>query len=86
MSQLFPEHIHELTDLPHIIFDAIRSAHIFLSFEELPEDEQPPRRIWRDADRMSEHFDAMRRRRNAGPDQDIDDPVQNEAARDLIVG
>lgn len=67
------------------MFDAIRSAAIFLSFEELPEDEQPPRRIWRDADKLSAHFDAVRAKRG-DVSGDIDDPVQNQAARDLIVG
>lgn len=87
MSQLFPPDIHELADLPHHIFDAIRAAHIYLSFEELPEDERPPKRIWRDGDKMAEFFDGVRRRRNEGSSQHvIDDPVQNEAARNLIVG
>lgn len=85
MSQLFPPHIHELTDLPHTIFDAIRTAAVYLSFEELPEDERPPRRIWRDGDQMAEHFEAVRRRRNQPPGAQIEDPVENEAARDLIV-
>lgn len=86
MSQLFPPGIHELADLPHHIFDAIRSAHIYLSFDELPEDERPPKRIWRDGDKMAEFFDGVRRKRDQGSDNAIDDPVQNEAARNLIVG
>jgi hypothetical protein len=86
VSQLFPPHIHELADLPHTIFDAIRTAAIYLSFEELPDDEQPPRRIWRDPDKLSAHFDEVRRRRNQGPERDIEDPVENEAARHLITG
>lgn len=88
MSQLFPEHIHELTDLPHTIFDAIRSASIYLSFDELPDDERPPKRIWRDGEAMGEFFDDVRRRRDEGTGSDthIEDPVENQAARDLIVG
>jgi hypothetical protein len=86
VSQLFPPHIHELADLPHTIFDAIRSAAIFLSFDELADDERPPRRIWRDGEKLSAHFDEVRRRRNQDTGHDIEDPVENEAARHLITG
>jgi hypothetical protein len=60
-----------------------------ISFDELEEDEQPPRRIWLDHERLSAWFKAVRKRRKekyGGKASEIDDPVQNEAARSLLVG
>lgn len=68
------------------MFDAIRHALGWLSFDELPRDERPPRNIWTDPKRLSEHFKAVERRREEkyGGSQDgvsdkIDGPVvQND--------
>lgn len=87
VSQLLPDGINHFTDLPHTIFDAIRAAAIILSFEELPQDEQPPRRIWLDGDKLAAFMDDVRakRRRDLGGN-DIEDPVDNQAAADLLAG
>lgn len=61
----------------------------YISFDELPDDERPPRRIWLDDDALQAHFQRVRRDRDAkygvgdkaGP---IDDPVSNQAA-DLLI-
>lgn len=77
------------------MFDAIRLGHIFLSFDELPKDERPPKRIWLDGDSLREWFADVERKREAkwsggsskgGWDKSIEDPVENEAAKGLIVG
>lgn len=76
------------------MFEAIHVGHIFLSFDELPEDERPDKRIWLDGDALREWFAEVKRRREAkyggkdsgGWDKSIEDPVENEAARGLIVG
>lgn len=92
MSELFPDGVDSLTDLPHKLFDAIRSGLIYLSFEELPAEEQPPRRIWRDGEALNSWFEEVQRKRKAqyggsgGWDQSIEDPVENQAAKDLLVG
>lgn len=67
----------------------------FLGWMENLDDEEgevPPRWIWFDDKALEEHFDAVKKRRKErfgdkkdGP-KEIDDPVQNEAARDLIAG
>lgn len=93
VSQLFPEGIETVRDLPYTLFDAIRSALVFLSFDELPADEQPPKRIWLNANKLSEWFQAVKRRRDermnegtSGSSAPIEDPVQNDAAAALVVG
>lgn len=89
VSQLLPPGVETLRDMPHPVFSATRQALIFLSFEELPEDETPRKSIWNDGEALKEHFDRVKvdRKRKYGGDSssDIEDPVQNEAARALIV-
>lgn len=64
----------------------------FLSWQEnLDEDEQPPRPIWFSPQELRDWFAQVKKRRDeksggddsAGP---IDDPVENQAAKGLIVG
>lgn len=88
VSSLFPPDFHDLRDLPHSLFEAIRMAALFLGFEELDADEQPPKRIWLVPDKLSAWMDAVNAKRRAGGSaaDAIEDPVQNMAARDLIVG
>lgn len=60
---------------------------LILSWEELPEEERPPKRIWLDDERLNAFFQEVRRRRKqeaSGERAPIEDPVQNEAARLLI--
>lgn len=95
-------HLHDLLpdglglrDCPYTIFDAIRMGGIFLSWDELPADERPPKRIWMDGDALQEWFHEVERRReekygsgggSSGWDKSIEDPVSNPAAKGLIVG
>lgn len=85
---LFPPGITDLRELPAYAFDAITYTMTFLSFRELPRDEQPDRSIWLDSKALKEHFDAVERRRKEGmsPETTIEEPVSNEAAKGLIVG
>lgn len=63
VSSLFPEGITSMRDMPWTLHRAIGMGLSFLRMEELPEDEQPPRNIWFDPDRMDEHWAAVRQRR-----------------------
>lgn len=54
ISSLFPPGITRVYDLPFTIFNAIRMALYYLTFEELEEKEKPPKKIWLDADRMKQ--------------------------------
>lgn len=79
----------DIRELPAVYFDAIRTTLIYLGFEEMPEDDQPPRRIWQDPVALKGHFDMLKRDRKArtenggnteGP---IEEPVQNDLTKGL---
>lgn len=91
VAELLPDGVDDLRDCPHVLFTAIRQALVILSFGELPDDERPPKRIWNDGEALKDFFDEVKRRRDEkygdrkGPGP-IEDPVQNDAARSLLVG
>lgn len=79
MSDLFPEGVRDLYDLPYTLFEAIRRGLVYLSFEEWPEEDRPPRRIWKDGEKLMAHAAAVKARRKSevdGPGA-IEDPVEN---------
>lgn len=95
VSALLPPEFPDIRDCPHTLFEAITLGLRFLGFDELPDDERPPKRIWLDASRLTDWFDEVKRKRNremgggggsGGSNQAIEDPVDNEAAKGLIVG
>ena len=89
VSSLFPEGCRSLLDLPYPLHDAISYGLQFLAFLELPKEEQPPRVIWLNGDKLKEHFDAVEKRRKEEierPGDQIEDPVQNDAASMLLSG
>lgn len=77
-----------MADLPHTLFTAIRLGLSFLGFEELPEDEQPPKRIWLDGEKLADWFANVKKRRDEKYGESgrkaIEDPVENAAAKSLI--
>lgn len=90
MSVLFPEGISNIGDLPHHLHEAISKGLAFVSFDELPSDERPPKSIWLDQERLSKWFDKVAKRREdkygGGDKKPIEDPVENEAASALVSG
>lgn len=87
VRDLYPDGIKEVADLPHTLFNAIRLALSFLGFEELPAEEQPPKSIWLNTEKLSAWFETVKKRRDekyGGDTKSIDDPVQNDAASALI--
>lgn len=87
VAELFPPGVDHLFELPHTLFDLIQQALRFLDFEELPRDERPPKSIWEDPEAMTAHFEMVEaRRKEKAKGNDIEDPVENEAAKDLLVG
>lgn len=91
VQDLLPEGITHLADCPYNIHDAITKALLFLSFsEELEEKERPPKRIWLDPPRLTKWFKEVKKQREEkwGVDgkKEIEDPVENAAAKNLIVG
>lgn len=63
VSSLFPPGVHHIWDLPHPLFHAIRLALGWLKFEELPEEERPPKSIWLDEERMNAWWAEVKRAR-----------------------
>jgi hypothetical protein len=89
VRELFPPGFSDLRDLPHTLFEAIRLASVFIAWEELPEEEQPPKRIWLNARELKAWFQNVKRNRANGASNsspEIEDPVDNAAAQGLIVG
>lgn len=52
-------------DLPFTIHNLILGALGFLSFDELPDEERPPKNIWLDGDKMKAWWVEIRRMREA---------------------
>lgn len=88
MSELLPPGVEHLADLPFNVFNAIRLGFMFLNFiDEMDNNDRPPRAIWLDHEKLKEHFEAVRRKQREGEsEKKIENPVQNEAAKDLLVG
>jgi hypothetical protein len=90
-SLLLPDGIDHLADLPSQLFDAVRFALGFLSFDELPKDERPPRNIWMDGPELRKWFKAVERRREEkfGLSKDdmsdqIDGPVEENDVEGIL--
>lgn len=87
MSQLLPDGIRSLRDAPYPLFRAVRIGLQYLSFEDLPEEDVPPRSIWTDFDALKDWFDEVRRRQKERlSGKEIEDPQRNSALDFLIVG
>jgi hypothetical protein len=89
VSALLPEGVRSLADAPYPVHDAIVAALHFLKYEELPKDEQPPKRIWFDGEAMQQWVANVERRRKekySGKDEPSGPTEENDAADDLLVG
>lgn len=89
VRELYPPGITDMRELPYPWFDAIRRAIQFLSFDELEKDERPPRSIWLDSERLTEHFEWVEIRRKekySDKGETIEDPKENAAAKAMMVG
>jgi hypothetical protein len=91
ISSLYPHGIERAYDLPYTVHNAIMAALGFLSFEELPEKERPPKRIWLNSDAMEEWWadvKAMRKAEMEGKGGDESSgPMMKNALRDrLLIG
>lgn len=85
---LMPPGITDLREMPATHFDLIRRSMIFLGFEEMPQEDRPPRKIWMDDKLLVEHFNRLREKRSAeaGGDSVSREPMeQNSLAKEMIV-
>jgi hypothetical protein len=91
VSQLLPAGFN-LVDAPYPFFEAIKTATVFLSWQEnMDKKDVPPKRIWFNGKALDAHFKAVDRRREAeakgqGNDEGWDGEMkQNDAASMLLV-
>lgn len=88
VSALLPEGMSSLADAPYPLHDAISAALHFLKYQELPEDEQPPKRIWFDGAAMKEwiaHVERLREAKMKG-EKPTGKTESNDLAEDILVG
>lgn len=91
MSALLPEGCRSLADCPWNLADAILTGISFTSWDELELRDRPSKRIWFDAEKLQEWWRGVKRRRKeemegkSSPEIE-GDVMQNDAAKDLIVG
>jgi hypothetical protein len=78
ISSLLPPGVTSLLDCPFPLWESIRLALYFLSFEELESKERPPKHIWLDADRMTAHWAEVKRNREARTNGGIDTSGMDE--------
>jgi hypothetical protein len=94
IRDLLPPWAHSIADAPYSLVSNISFALTVLRWREnLDDHEVPPKRIWLNGDALKAWFETVksnRRREMRGEDpdrsQDIEDPVENAAARGLLVG
>lgn len=88
VSSLLPPGVRSLYDAPHQFVEAVRLALWFLSFEELPGEEQPPKRIWLNAEKMQAWWAEVRRNRERKMkgEGDYQSMPENQALRDIFKG
>jgi hypothetical protein len=86
ISSLFPTGIKRIWDLPHTLASAIRMGLYYLSFEELPEKERPPRHIWLDPKKMDAHWAQVKadREREMKGQGSINDMPENALLKDMF--
>lgn len=88
ISSLFPQGITRLIDLPFTIHTAIFSALSFLTFDELPEKERPPKEIWLNGDKMKAWWAEVKRQREAEREGHGDQSAmaKNALTNKLLIG
>lgn len=73
--------------MPYSIHQAITAALAFLSYDELAENERPPKKIWLDETRMKSWWDEVKRmREQAAKGEDESEMEQGSLADSLVVG
>lgn len=88
ITSLFPPGIEKLVDLPFKLHEAINTALTFLSFEQLPKEERPHKRIWLDAEALDRHWDSVlqARENKAKGHGDLQGMAQNDLVKSIMVG
>lgn len=88
ISSLFPPGVTRLWDLPFTLHQAIHMALYYLSFENLPEKERPPKKFWQDGDKLKLWFDEVKANREAENrgEGDYQSMPQNQILKEMFGG
>lgn len=88
VSSLLPPGVKSLYDAPHIFVEAVRRGLYYLSFEEYPEEERPPKKIWLDNDKMKLWWDEVKinRKNKQKGGGDYQSMPQNEFLKEAFRG
>lgn len=88
VSSLLPPGVKSLSDAPWLFVQAVRRALQYLSFGELAEEEQPPRKLWEDDSKLKDWFDEVKRNRKSKSkgEGDYQSMPENEALREIFKG
>lgn len=89
VSSLLPPGVKSLYDAPHLFVEAIRAALYFLSFEELQDEERPPKKYWLNGDKMKQWWadvKSNRKRKIGGDGGDYQSMPENELLKQAFVG
>lgn len=95
VRDLFPEGVDSFADMPYTLFEALRMGKAFNGFQEMLEDEAPPKNIWLNDKLLKEHFDWLklhREKKYKGEggggsihDEEIEDAVENTDAEAMLI-
>lgn len=66
LKSILPDGIKSLIDAPWSIVAAIQYAMMIISWHSLPSEEQPPREIWQNDEKIIKWFEAIKRHREGG--------------------
>jgi hypothetical protein len=87
VSSLLPPGVKSMYDAPHVFVVAVTRALQFLKFEELPEEERPPKWMWLDNERMTRWWDEVRlNRRSKTGAPNVPDMERNELMGEFFKG
>lgn len=85
MTALLPLGVTHMADMPAPLHDAITAGLQFVSFDELPNDERPPKKIWWDKDSMRTWWSMVERKRDEKYGGSDKPPAGSSEGRNALV-
>lgn len=72
----WPEGVTHMWDLPWNFISAFQQASMIIGWQEsLSQEEMPPKQIWRDNDKLNEHFKNLRKKWSGKETDELDAPM-----------
>lgn len=87
---LLPPGVSDIREMPAPHFDLVRRSLMFLGFEEMPEEDRPPKKIWLDDEALMSHFVRLKEKRKEetksnSTTQSSEPMKENSLAKQMIV-